>query len=101
MTPDQKKLFKTRAHALKPVVWLGHHRLTPAVLAEINIALEAHELIKIKIPGVERAERNLIVTQIVTATAAELVQVVGQIATVYRKRQHVPTSPAKTTTKKR
>lgn len=101
MTPEQKKELKARAHRLKPVVWLGQHGLTPAVLAEIDAALNAHELIKVKIPGVEREMRDSIVGQIATETLSELVQLMGQIATLYRKNQNVSSNPAKKTQKKR
>lgn len=97
MASELKKELKSRAHSLKPTVWLGQQGLTPAVLAEIDQALEAHELIKIKVPGVERAERNLIVAQIVTETLAELVQIIGQIATLYRRKEDGSTN---NTTKK-
>lgn len=103
MAIDQKKVLKTRAHALKPVVWLGQEGLTPGVLSEVELALETHELIKIKIPGIDREERKVIVTQIVMETLSELVQLLGQIATIYRKKEkeNVPANPPKKTQKKR
>ncbi len=101
MTPEAKKALKVRAHALKPVIWLGQQGLTPAVLAEIDLALTAHELIKVKVPGVEKEMRQVIVAQIVTETLAELVQLMGQIATIYRKNKDVSKHKATPTTKKR
>ncbi len=101
MTPDAKKALKSRAHALKPVVWLGHQGLTPSVLAEIELALNTHELIKVKIPGVEKEARQVTVAQILTDTLAELVQLMGQIATFYRKNKDVSKHKTKTPQKKR
>lgn len=106
MTPDQKKILKTRAHALKPVVLLGQQGLTPAVLSEIQLALDTHELIKVKVPGVERDARKLMVSQIVLETLSELVQLMGQIATIYRRnpnpeKKNVSPSSLKKTQKKR
>lgn len=103
MKPDQKKTLKTRAHPLKPVVWLGHEGLTPAVLAEIKLAFDTHELIKVKIPGIERDARKVLVAQIVVETLCELVQLMGQIVTLYRQKekQNVSTGTPKKTSKKR
>jgi RNA-binding protein len=79
---DKKKL-KSDAHSLKPVVMIGQSGLTDAVLAEIELALDHHELIKIKIRA-ERDERKLISEKICTATHAEAIQSIGQIIVIYR-----------------
>ncbi|WNB76939.1 ribosome assembly RNA-binding protein YhbY [Methylomonas koyamae] len=84
MNPIQKKKLKAQAHALNPVVIVGQAGLTEAVLKEINVALDAHELIKIKIRA-ERDERAVISEQICAETKAELIQSIGQIAVVYRQ----------------
>lgn len=84
MNPIQKKKLKAQAHALNPVVIIGQAGLTEAVLKEINVALDAHELIKIKIRA-ERDERAVISAQICAETKAELIQSIGQIAVVYRQ----------------
>jgi RNA-binding protein len=72
--------LRATAHNLNPVVMIGQAGLTAAVLAEIDGALNAHELIKIKIRA-EKEER----IQISQQTGAELVQNIGQITVVYRK----------------
>jgi RNA-binding protein len=79
---DKKKL-RAVAHTLKPVVIVGQSGLTSAVLAEIELALDSHELIKVKIRA-ERDERKLISEKICTDTGAELIQTIGQIAVIYR-----------------
>lgn len=84
MNPIEKKKLKALAHPLNPVVIVGQAGLTPAVINEINHALDAHELIKVKIRA-ERDERNIIKEQICAETKAELVQAIGQIAVIYRK----------------
>jgi len=50
----EKKELRKKAHALKPVVMIGQHGLTDAVLAEIDLALNAHELIKVRVRGSEK-----------------------------------------------
>jgi RNA-binding protein len=79
---DRKK-FKAQAHTLNPVVMIGHAGLTGAVLAEIEIALNTHELIKVRIRA-EREERKLISEKICQDTGAALIQSIGQIVVIYR-----------------
>lgn len=79
---DKKKL-KSDAHSLKPVVIIGQSGLTDAVLAEIELALDHHELIKIKVRA-ERDERKLISDKICAQTSAELIQAIGQVIAIYR-----------------
>jgi len=78
-----KKKFRAEAHTLKPVVIVGQSGLTGAVLAEIDLALNSHELIKVKIRA-ERDERKQITEKICTDSGAELIQTIGQIAVIYR-----------------
>jgi len=80
----EKKKLKAQAHALNPVVIVGNAGLTAGVLNEINLALDVHELIKVKIRA-ERDERKVISEQISSDTKAELVQSIGQVAVFYRK----------------
>jgi len=49
LTPSQRRALRAKAHHLDPVVTIGHHGLTPAVLHEIDVALLAHELVKIRV----------------------------------------------------
>lgn len=78
--------LRSQAHGLKPVVLLGQHGYTPAVAAEIDRALNDHELIKVKIPGDERDHRRLLTNIICQELNAELVQSIGKIIVLYRKR---------------
>ncbi|PKM11623.1 MAG: ribosome assembly RNA-binding protein YhbY [Gammaproteobacteria bacterium HGW-Gammaproteobacteria-3] len=83
MKPAEKKQFKAQAHNLKPVIIIGQSGLTQGVLAEIEIALDCHELIKVKIRA-EREQRNTLKEEICTRTHAELIQSIGQIIVIYR-----------------
>lgn len=89
MSPEQKKELKTQAHLLKPIIMIGQAGLTEAVLKEIEIALDIHELLKIKVRA-ERDERKEIFQQICTATKSEMIQSIGQIVVVYRKKPPTP-----------
>ena len=84
MNPIQKKKLKAQAHSLNPVVMIGQAGLTAAVIKEINLALDTHELIKVKIRA-ERDDRQIISEQICSQTLSEQIQSIGQIAVLYRK----------------
>jgi RNA-binding protein len=90
MTPSldsqQRRALKQRAHYLKPVVLLGAAGLTEAVLAEIELALSHHELIKVRITGGDRDARDAQVRTIVEETDSALVQRIGNIAVLYREK---------------
>ncbi|MEI6145561.1 MAG: ribosome assembly RNA-binding protein YhbY [Methylococcales bacterium] len=83
MNPTDKKKLRADAHTLKPVVTIGQSGLTAPVLAEIELALDHHELIKVKIRA-ERDSRKLISEQIHNETGAEIIQSIGQIVVIYR-----------------
>ncbi|MEI6267619.1 MAG: ribosome assembly RNA-binding protein YhbY [Methylococcaceae bacterium] len=83
MNSADKKKLRAQAHTLKPVVMIGQSGLTAAVLAELDQALNTHELIKVKIRA-ERDDRKPISEKICTDTGAELIQSIGQIAVIYR-----------------
>ncbi len=81
---NQRRTLKQRAHHLKPVVLLGQAGLTEPVLAEIELALAHHELIKVRVNGGDHALRDTQVRGIVERSGAELVQRIGNIAVLYR-----------------
>jgi len=84
VNPAQKKKLKSQAHSLKPVITLGQHGLTEAVLNETDLTLNAHELIKVKIRA-EKEERQQICEQLCQKLNAEPIQHIGQIVIIYRK----------------
>lgn len=86
MNSEQKKQLRARAHALKPVVITGQAGLSPAVLSEIDLALDHHELIKVRVNAEDREMRKEMAQQICVETGAELIQSIGHIVTLYRKR---------------
>ncbi|MGO4998252.1 ribosome assembly RNA-binding protein YhbY [Oceanisphaera sp. W20_SRM_FM3] len=84
LTNKQKQYLKGLAHSLKPVVLLGQHGLTEGVLAEIDLALNFHELIKVKVASEDRDTKALIIDAIVRETKAIKVQNIGHVLTLYR-----------------
>ena len=83
MNSADKKRLRAEAHSLKPVIMIGQSGLTAAVLAEIELALGSHELIKIRIRA-ERDNRKQIGEKIISDTGAEFIQAIGQIIVIYR-----------------
>ncbi|WP_417614743.1 ribosome assembly RNA-binding protein YhbY [Oceanisphaera sp.] len=84
LTNKQRQYLKGLAHSLKPVVLLGQHGLTEGVLAEIDLALNFHELIKVKVAAEDREVKTLVMDAIVRETGAVKVQSIGHILTLYR-----------------
>lgn len=80
----QRQHLKALAHHRKPVVQVGNAGITAAVIKEIELALGHHELIKIRLPGVEREARTEMLKKICAATAANPVQEIGRMVVIYR-----------------
>jgi RNA-binding protein len=82
---DRSRL-KARAHALEPIIQIGHGGLTDTVVAEIDRALTAHELIKVRAGAPDREARALLFAAICERTGAASVQEVGKVAVLWRVR---------------
>ena len=87
MNTTFKQTLKAKAHHLKPVVLLGAKGLTPAVIEETEVAINAHELIKVKINGAEKEDRQAMAMELCQQLRAELVQLIGSTAIIYRKKE--------------
>ena len=84
LSKNQTKFLRGLCHDLKPVVMLGQKGLTEAVLSEIDIALDHHELIKIKLSVNDRDARKQAIEQICQHCQAENVQTIGKTVSIYR-----------------
>lgn len=84
LTPAQRQYLKGLAHSRQAVVMIGNNGLTPAVLKEIDHALNAHELIKIKAASDEPDTRRAWLEEIAAATGAVPVQQIGKVLVIYR-----------------
>lgn len=80
-----RRALRKKAHHLKPVIIIGSKGLTEQVHNEIDIALEAHELIKIKVNDHDKDDIKLMVPEICKTNRAEHIQTIGHIITVWRK----------------
>ena len=80
----KKKELRKKAYSLKPLVIIGQHGLTDTVLAEINVALNAHELIKIRIKGADKNVRYEQCLKIEQQLDAKIIYQIGFITVLYR-----------------
>jgi RNA-binding protein len=87
LASNQIRHLRAKAHHLKPVVLLGANGVTAAVLAEINGALDHHELIKVKVSGEDREQRLANADTIVEQTGAVHVQFLGHTLTLFRAKK--------------
>ncbi len=94
LSSAERRALRARAHALNPVVAIGNGGLTPGVMAEVERSLKAHELIKIRVGGMEHAERESACEAICGQTGAAQVQHIGKVLVVYRKRPKEATATA-------
>lgn len=84
LTAAQRQYLKGLAHARQPVVIIGDKGLSPAVVKEIERALAAHELIKVKAASSDRDRRETWLRSLCAAVGAAPVQHIGKILVLYR-----------------
>lgn len=85
LTNEQKKQFKSIGHHLKPVLIVAENGLTEGVQAELDRALNDHELIKVQFRITERDDRRAVIDELSKIARCEVVQIIGKMALVYRK----------------
>ena len=84
LTPAQRKDKRADAHHLAPVVMIGGDGLTPAVQKEVDAALNAHGLIKVRVFSDERASREAIFTTLSDVLSAAPIQHIGKLLVFWR-----------------
>lgn len=84
LTPAQRKEHRAAAHHLDPVVMIGSEGLTPAVRAEIDAALNAHGLIKVRVFSDDRAGREALFTELADGLGAAPIQHIGKLLVLWR-----------------
>lgn len=84
LSPAQRKEKRSEAHHLDPVVMIGGDGLTPAVTKEVDAALNAHGLIKVRVFSDERASREAILARLSTELNAAPIQHIGKLLVLWR-----------------
>ena len=95
LSPIERRALKAKAHALVPVVMIGDHGLTPAIVREIDRNLKAHELIKIRASTDDREQRARWFEEICDALYAAPVQHIGKIFIIWRHSPELAAAAAK------
>lgn len=85
LSEPQKKYLRGLGHALKPIVMVGDSGPSDAVLAELNVCLDHHELVKVRVKVGDRESRDTIIAKLCADGDATLVQRTGNMALLYRE----------------
>ena len=84
LSKKQIKFLRAKCHDLKAVIMMGQKGLTEEVLSEMDIALNYHELVKIKLSVDDRELRKQLIAEICDKTQAQEVQSIGKTLSIYR-----------------
>jgi len=87
LTPAERSELRAEAHGLNPVVIIGEGGLTPAVIKEIDLSLNAHGLIKVRVFGDDREARVAIYETICEQLKAAPVQHIGNLLVLFRPKK--------------
>lgn len=85
LNEHQKRHLRGLGHALKPVVIVGNAGLTETVLAEIEQAVDHHELVKVRINAADREARAAMIETICAHTKGHAIQCIGHILLLFRR----------------
>ena len=90
LSEKQRKYLRGLAHGRDPIVLIGQSGLSPAVTRELDIALGAHELVKVRARVGDRDARDLILDELEKATNSALVHRIGNVGVFYRPSKDKP-----------
>ena len=85
LTNAQIRFLRGQAHDLKAMLQVGGKGITDALVAEVQLALEHHELIKVKVAAEDRELRDAMIAELAERTDAALVQRIGHVVVLYRQ----------------
>jgi RNA-binding protein len=85
LSNPQKRYLRGLAHDLKPIIMVGAKGPTDTLIAELDSALERHELIKVKFAAEDRETRDAWIEQVIEKSGASLISRIGNVAIVFRR----------------
>ena len=85
LTERQKKHLRRLGHDLHPIVLIGQRGLNPGVVEELKLALDHHELVKLRARTGSREDRDGMLGELARLTGSELVFKIGNVGLFYRK----------------
>lgn len=89
LTPAQRKVHRAEAHHLDPVVMVGGDGLTPAVVREVDLALNSHGLIKVRVLSDDRVARETMYQALSDELSAAPIQHIGKLLVLWRPKPDV------------
>jgi RNA-binding protein len=90
LTEKQRQHLRGLAHSLRPIIFIGHGGASDAVVAETVRALNDHELIKVRVTGMERDARDEAIASLAGRTDSQMVGRIGHVAILYRRHPEKP-----------
>ena len=90
LSNPQKRYLRGLAHDLKPVILVGAKGITDSLVAETGLAIERHELIKVRVAAGDRELRDEWIGDLCARADAALVARIGNMAVLYRRSQDNP-----------
>jgi RNA-binding protein len=90
LSNPQKRYLRGLAHDLKPVVMVGAKGVGESLLAELDQALELHELVTVMVAAEDREQRDQWIAALVDGSDAALVARIGHVAVLYRRSKDKP-----------
>lgn len=90
LSGKQKRYLRALGHGLKPLVQVGKQGVIPSVVRQTSQALEAHELVKVRLLETCPLERDACATALAEATGANVAQTLGRTVLLYRPRAEHP-----------
>jgi RNA-binding protein len=86
----QRRFLRAMGHHRDPVVQVGKDGITEGLVSALDVALDTHELIKVRLGESAGSDRRAIGAAVAEASGGELVQVLGRTVLVYRRRAKNP-----------
>ncbi|MGF6709626.1 RNA-binding protein [Luteibacter sp. W1I16] len=90
LSPTQRRYLRSLAHDLRPVILLGNKGATEAVAKELAQALDIHELVKVKLSGGDKDERQEQIAFLTGQTGSETIQEIGHVVVLFRRNEQDP-----------
>ncbi|HEY2747536.1 MAG TPA: ribosome assembly RNA-binding protein YhbY [Polyangia bacterium] len=90
LSGKQRRFLRAMGHHKDPIVQVGKDGISEGLLSALDVALDTHELVKVKLGDSAGADRRALGAAIAEAAGGELVQVLGRTVLVYRRRKKDP-----------
>ena len=90
LTNSQLRYLRGLAHDLNPVIMVGNKGVSDSLVAELELALDRHELVKVRISAGDRDSRDAMAVELAQRTGANKVQRIGNVLALYRRNANEP-----------